>query len=155
MRTTNELSECRVCDRVSASKTYLDIVAMPIGAKVRTLFIYICKGCPKADVAAFCIRGRCCLWWGGGRFTRRGLADQGPGSEGVYQLGRQRKYVVSVGHLYGGLNKSRGDSDHPCTATSNRTESRTEIQLFIDPVQRGPFYHNHHVRFRFCESSHQ
>lgn len=100
MHTADELSECRLCDRVSATETYLDIVTMPIGAEVRTLLIHIYKGSTETDIAAFRIRGRCCLWRRGGRsFTRRGLTDQGPRSEVVNQLGWQRKYVVSVGHL--------------------------------------------------------
>lgn len=69
MRTTDELSECNLGDRVSASKTYLDVVTMPIGAKVRTLFVHICKGSLKADIAALDIRGRCYLWRRGRRFT--------------------------------------------------------------------------------------
>lgn len=40
-RTTNELSECGLGDGVSAGKTYFNVVAVPIGAKVRTLFLHV------------------------------------------------------------------------------------------------------------------
>ena len=56
--TVNQLCELALRDGIASVQSRLDIVAMPVGAEVHALFVDICEGSTKADVACTSLRAR-------------------------------------------------------------------------------------------------